>query len=214
MTRHLLILLLALLLPACTPTSNDPGFGDGDDDDSALGDDDTATDDDATTTGDDDDDTVGDDDDDTVGDDDDDDDDTTSTGDDDDSAAGVSIHGQIGRSVSYASDGIGALVIVVLDQPFHLGDDPTQVALVSSNGYEDVNIQDPTALIPYAVEGLAPRPAPYYVVAIFADDTPAQNFQVPLSGDLLALDNDASFAVVYDGTAPVPQDMELNTVVP
>ena len=127
-----------------------------------------------------------------------------------------SIQGNVSRSASATpeADGVGPIYIAVFDQdPVTNRDSATLIGRVILEG---ADLSSESAAIPYMLDGIPPRPEPYYVSAFFDDDMNAGSDPAtagPDRGDLVTLMGLGSPQVTVPSASVVDYDIVLNTAL-
>jgi hypothetical protein len=114
--------------------------------------------------------------------------------------AGATLRGGVSRSVEVGADGVGTLVVEVLND----GDGDE---VVRSFQEHNVDLGPPEAHVRFSVRGLTPRDEPYWVRAWFDDD--AGGLGSPTPGDLLTL---SALPVSISSEASFVTDLVLDSV--
>ena len=122
--------------------------------------------------------------------------------------------GVVTRSTGPQAGGVGGLYIgVFTEDPVVARDTAVQVARTV---IPVTDMRDAAARVPYTVEGIPPRAAPYFVVAFLDDNGNAMSTTPPGPdrGDLVTLMGFASPSVTIATTDDATFDLVLSTALP
>ena len=127
-------------------------------------------------------------------------------------AEGGTMFGQITRSGSPRSGGIGHIYVALFDaDPVRARDSANLIVNVR---IENADMSSSSASIPYELAGIPTRAAPYYVVAFLDDNGTVSATEAdaagPDRGDLISLDGFSSPTVLVNDTARQQYDIDLN----
>ena len=142
-------------------------------------------------------------------------DDAASVASDDASAATASLSGQVTRTAEIQEDGIGDLYVALFEtNPVRFEEGPEPV-LVTRALLEDQDLNAEDSVVTYLMEGIPPRPEPYFVITFFDDnDTIDVDAPGPDKGDLVSLTGPSADEVVLDAPEVYEHDLILNAVMP